>query len=116
MSTLISTNNPLQQPTDFWLTTHTIPHVFDTPKLISSLAAFSKARQEQTAAKVSKEGQLDPVAGPEVSSVLFLQVSAAANFFTSNETLMNQPPEVLVDLSMMEFYNRSYYPKLTTSR
>jgi hypothetical protein len=64
--------------------------------LITSLAAFSEERQSDEA-DAEKSSDVEDQAGR--SSALFLQVSAAADFYTNNKTLMNDPPAVLVDLS-----------------
>jgi hypothetical protein len=72
--------------------------VFDDPALITSLSAFSETRvQEQEASGGDLEN--DSTLSSR-STALFLKVSAAADFFSSNKTLMSEPPSVLVDLSM----------------
>ncbi|KAK0269161.1 hypothetical protein LTR35_015070 [Friedmanniomyces endolithicus] len=79
------------QPTNFWLDVYNISHVFDTPDLIQRLAVFSESQQaidrpESPGSEASEE------------SLLFLRVQAAADFFSTNKTLMNSPPAVDVEL------------------
>jgi len=80
-----------QQPTNLWLDVYNTSHVFDTPDLIQSLAVFSEGQQtiespQRTGGEALKE------------SLLFLHVQAAADFFSTNRTLMNSPPAVDVEL------------------
>ncbi|OCK78114.1 hypothetical protein K432DRAFT_406743 [Lepidopterella palustris CBS 459.81] len=86
---------PATQPTQFWLDVHQITEVFETPLLISSLAIYSEQRQD-----LSLE---DPDYGKQDSStisasVLFLRVHSAADYYSSNRTLMEYPPAVDVDI------------------
>lgn len=72
--------------------------MFDDPVLITSLSVFSETRlQEQEEVGTEVEGDRAPSGSK--STTLFLKVSAAADFFSSNKTLMSEPPPVLVDLS-----------------
>lgn len=81
-----------QQPTSFKLDTHTLLHVFDTPELIKSLADYSESRWAHT-----ENSQSSPLQGSQ--SLLFLQVTAAAEYYSTNESLMQNVPPVKVDLS-----------------
>ena len=71
--------------------------MFDDPVLITSLSTFSESRLE---GRKSLGGEFDGDTTPvrSKSTALFLKVSAAADFFSSNKTLMREPPPVLVDL------------------
>jgi hypothetical protein len=72
-----------------------VPHVFDTPELISSLAQYSERRQDRTLQELDKTGT-----GSEAAEgVLFLRVQAAASYYTTNRTLMERPLPVDVDIS-----------------
>ena len=85
----------VQSPTDFWLDTYPITQVFDNPALLSSLASYSERQ--------SGPDLLDKrrtTTGAE--SVLFLRVQAAASYFSTNRTLMEQPQPVDVDISEFE--------------
>ncbi|KAK4550612.1 hypothetical protein LTR36_000191 [Oleoguttula mirabilis] len=92
------------QPTTFCLDVYNITHVFDTPDLITSLAVYSEARVRQhlpdTEDTVSADKQ----------SVLFLRVQSAADFFTTNTTLMNSPPDVNVDI-ILDPYLANIFPQ-----
>ena len=94
----------MKQPTRFQLHLHTLQDVFGSPDFISSLALYSESRQE--APKLSTT--------PSSSSHLLLQLSSAADYFTTNRTLMQQVPPVDVDLgeSMDSSLER---PRLTTT-
>ena len=82
-----------QQPTSFTLTTHTLQEVFNTPQLITSLATYSESLQTSLSEAHLHRGVSN------LHSVLFLQVFAAADYFTINKTLMQNVPPVNVDIS-----------------
>ncbi|KAF2182698.1 hypothetical protein K469DRAFT_585537 [Zopfia rhizophila CBS 207.26] len=86
---------PATQPTDFWLETYPITEVFDTPDLISSLAAYSEQRQELG---LESTRYLRENLAPNSQSLLFLRIQAAASFYTTNRTLMEHPPAVDADI------------------
>ena len=70
-----------------------LSEVFDTPNLIASLARFSEAREtSRSSTKASSALQ-----GPR--SILFLQIFLAADYYSTNESLMKDVPPVLVDIS-----------------
>ena len=87
----------IQQPTSFVLGTFTLPEVSDHPALNESLTTFSLAQQSAINSRVSKA----PKAAPrdEIVSALFLRITAAADYFSANETLMENVPPVNVDIS-----------------
>ncbi|TKA74872.1 hypothetical protein B0A55_05040 [Friedmanniomyces simplex] len=91
------------QPTNFWLDVYNTSHAFDTPKLIQSLAAFSEA---QPAIDLPQ----DIGSGSSEESLLFLRVQAAADFFTTNKTLMSSPPAVDVDI-ILDPYLANAFPR-----
>lgn len=82
-----------QQPTSFTLITYPLQEVFNTPELITSLATYSESRQ------TSLSGADLHRRASDLDSVLFLQVFAAADYFTTNKTLMQNVPPVNVDIS-----------------
>jgi len=86
-----------QQPTLFTLNTYTLAQVFDTPHLITSLADYSESRRAIT--NPPRLHYSRPT-HPETSSIVFLQLSAAAEYFTTNKLLMKDVPPVNVDISM----------------
>ena len=85
-----------QQPTSFTLTTYSLPQVFDTPQLITSLATYSDLRQ---AVPLRERGLDHHRLASDLNSLLFLQVFAAADYFTTNQTLMQNVPLVNVEIS-----------------
>ena len=102
-----------QQPTEFTLTTYTLSEVFDTPELITSLANYSELRQSLSSPDRSRNHHR---VTSDSDSVLFLQVFAAADYFTTNKTLMRNVPPVNVDISELDFIfgsNRSNLTVLT---
>ncbi|KAK5120108.1 hypothetical protein LTR85_006589 [Meristemomyces frigidus] len=92
------------QPTSFWLDVYDITHVFDTPDLITSLAAYSEDRTEQFASEAASRLS----AGSR--SILFLHVRSAGDFFTTNKTLMQSPPAVGVDI-ILDPYLANIFPQ-----
>ncbi|USW50119.1 Putative F-box domain, GPI-Mannosyltransferase II co-activator, Pga1 [Septoria linicola] len=93
---------PAVQPTEFWLETFNLTHVFDTPHLIESLAAFA---EEKSPSSPGTESAQDHSLG----SVLFLRVDAAADYFTTNKTLMVHPTPVDVDI-ILDPYLGNIFP------
>ncbi|CAG5153960.1 uncharacterized protein ALTATR162_LOCUS3403 [Alternaria atra] len=91
---------PATQPTDFWLDTYSITHVFNTPELISSLAQYNSAlRSEPVDDEIITKGAQP--AAPE--SMLFLRLQAAASYYSTNRTLMDYPPPVDADIILDSF-------------
>ncbi|KAK5157202.1 hypothetical protein LTR04_005485 [Oleoguttula sp. CCFEE 6159] len=84
------------QPTVFSLDTHTITDVFATPSLIQALAVYAEEWQEEEYPVDAVSRHQQPLATSV--STLFLQICAAAGYFTLNETLMREPPAVDVDI------------------
>ncbi|KAK7539905.1 uncharacterized protein J3D65DRAFT_551019 [Phyllosticta citribraziliensis] len=103
---------PATQPTEFWLDVYTITSVFDTPDLISALAEYSESLPESKAVVAEDAAAGDSDSGP--ASVLFLHIQAAADFFTLNKTLMNDPPdvkaEIILDPYILNIFPRSLIP------
>ncbi|KAF2755700.1 hypothetical protein EJ05DRAFT_503156 [Pseudovirgaria hyperparasitica] len=88
------------QPTEFWLDTYSVSELLETPSLISSLAEYSGTNKGTD--RLEREYQ----SGEEsvrATSKLFLRVSAAADFYTTNATLMHNPPDVVVDIILDPF-------------
>jgi hypothetical protein len=85
----------LQQPTAFRLATHTLSDVFNDEQLITLLGTYSEERQSSPCEP--QEGSYgDGDAGQ--TSMLFLVMDAAADYHSSNKTLMRSPPDVRVDI------------------
>ena len=96
------------QPTDFRLHTHTMDETFENPALLSSLTVFSNTRRELLD-QLMIEQLLDRKHKPALSaeavypSLLFLRISAAADYFSLNQSLMEQVPPVFVDVILDEY-------------
>lgn len=95
-----------QQPTTFTLTTYPLSKTIEDTSLLSSLSVYTSARLASLASqpqantpKVKKS--LDTA--PTSDSVLFLRVHAAADYFSTNQTLMRDVPPVAVDLILDPF-------------
>ncbi|KAK3059960.1 hypothetical protein LTS18_009649, partial [Coniosporium uncinatum] len=92
----------VRQPTQFWLDAHTITTVFETPNLITPLAHYSEEQQGHCPQSAGSRRQ--------DQTVLFLQIQAAADFFTLNKTLMSDPPLVDVDI-ILDPYILNVFPR-----
>ncbi|KAH7413281.1 hypothetical protein BKA64DRAFT_349948 [Cadophora sp. MPI-SDFR-AT-0126] len=94
------------QPTSFLLDTFDLPTVFETPELITSLAQYSETRQREVMEDLQpteSQGEKKSKTHNELSSTLFLRVFAAADYYTTNKTLMEQVPPVYVDIILDPF-------------
>ncbi|KAF2463652.1 uncharacterized protein BDR25DRAFT_297789 [Lindgomyces ingoldianus] len=98
---------PATQPTDFWLDTYPITHVFNTPELLSSLATYTQQRQELG---LETTGVLKEHLPSQSQSALFLRIQAAASFYSSNRTLMEHPPAVDADI-ILDPYILNIFPR-----
>ena len=92
-----NTKRRTQQPTSFILNTYELAEVFNTPELITSLAVFSESRQSS---RLPARDSGSPLPNEWLSSALFLRILAAADYYTTNQTLMQNVPPVNVDISM----------------
>ncbi|ETS78929.1 hypothetical protein PFICI_08782 [Pestalotiopsis fici W106-1] len=93
------------QPTEFRINTYELSTVFETPELISELSDFSWSQQPKADDDDSETPEIiKPVSKEErQASVLLLQILAAADYFTTNQTLMDEVPPVLVDIILDPF-------------
>ncbi|KAI0882605.1 uncharacterized protein GGS22DRAFT_46866 [Annulohypoxylon maeteangense] len=94
------------QPTQFKITTYELQTVFETPELISELSEYSWARQSlggNHGSQSKPEENLRISNSEREASVLFLQILAAADYFTLNKTLMRHVPPVHVDIILDPF-------------
>jgi len=101
------------QPTTFWLDTYTMAEAFENVELITSLTIYSYARHAQlsqaeiaglTAERFGSHNSADQ------SSLLFLRIQAAADYFSLNKTLMENVPPVHVDL-ILDPYLLNVFPQ-----
>ncbi|CAF9934556.1 MAG: hypothetical protein HETSPECPRED_009266 [Heterodermia speciosa] len=88
---------PATQPTSFTLDTYTLSEVFASPELISSLASYSEDRES------TSDPPRTAARDPRHASVLFLRVIAAADYFTTNKTLMREVSPVNADIILDPF-------------
>ncbi|CZR53812.1 uncharacterized protein PAC_03694 [Phialocephala subalpina] len=104
------------QPTSFRLETYDLSTVFETPELIQSLAKYSEAREPDL---LDAQSQQSSIVNPETtskntpasgSSTLFLQIFAAADYYTMNKTLMENVPPVFVDI-ILDPYVFNIFPR-----
>ncbi|KIW80382.1 hypothetical protein Z517_06997 [Fonsecaea pedrosoi CBS 271.37] len=89
------------QPTSFWLYTHSLDHAFATPNLLASLSDYAYARHAQLGSEDSRsllQRKAEASTSDVGSTFLFLQVLAAADYFSLNQTLMEVVPPVAVDI------------------
>ncbi|KAL0940837.1 uncharacterized protein CTRU02_203600 [Colletotrichum truncatum] len=85
------------QPTMFSLNVFELPVVWDTPELISSLATYAFSRQPDL--NYSSEGKVSRSLEQETeTSLLFLRISAAADYYTDDARLMTHVQPVHVDV------------------
>ena len=85
-----------QQPTEFHLETYNILHVFDNTSLIQDLGVYAEERQSLAIGEDFDDFSEHTAVS---QSALFLRVWSAADFFTTNQQLMQSPPAVDVDIS-----------------
>ncbi|KAK5072538.1 hypothetical protein LTR64_004987 [Lithohypha guttulata] len=101
------------QPTVFRLDTYTMAESFETSGLISSLSTYSYSRRDALAESDVNElvaSKYVPSAGADNTSLLFLRIQAAADYFSLNKTLMEIVPPVHVDL-ILDPYLLNVFPR-----
>ena len=103
------------QPTAFKLSTHTMVETFEDPALLSSLTIFSNNRRDEVTQPLIQQLQDRKYESPlshEVTnlSLLFLQISAAADYYSLNRTLMEHVPRVFADI-ILDRYILNIFPK-----
>ncbi|KAK5058556.1 hypothetical protein LTR84_010819 [Exophiala bonariae] len=100
------------QPTSFWLDTYMVNTAFSDASLISSLSTYSYLRHDQLTSKdvqtlKDRQHKHDP---NQETTILFLQIFAAADYFSLNQTLMDVVPPVAIDL-ILDPYVFNVLPK-----
>jgi len=87
---------------------------FETPELISSLSTYAYARRDQLEQpdidKLLARRPRESGFSSTNSSLLFMQVYAAADYFSLNKTLMETVPPVLVDI-ILDPYLLNVFPQ-----
>jgi hypothetical protein len=104
-----------KQPTAFSLYTYTLTEAFEKAELLKSLSTYAHVRQTEL-----DDYQVQQLAARRVSSqtigeasrtsILFLQIFAAAEYFSLNKTLMSEVPPVLADI-ILDPYLLNVFPK-----
>lgn len=101
------------QPTAFWLDTYSMTEAFETAELITSLTTYSYARHaelSQADIEALQAKRFSSTGGADQSSLLFLRIQAAADYFSLNKTLMESVPPVHVDL-ILDPYLLNVFPQ-----
>lgn len=89
------------QPTEFWLDTFESAELLKDPLLERQLLQFTSESSIQRGQEAYDQ---------QLSSHLLLRVTAAADFYTTNRTLMQYPPTVDVDI-ILDPYLANIFPK-----
>lgn len=100
------------QPTAFWIYTHTLSSVFESSPLVTSLSSYSFARHAQldhTSSEDLRQRRYQPSQDRD-TSLLFLQIQAAADYFSLDTALMENVPPVHVDL-ILDPYLLNIFPQ-----
>jgi hypothetical protein len=96
-----------QQPTAFTLSTYTIPEVLEDRALSDALNSYLSAvitHNRQDGVSAVADTALEP------DSVLLLRISAAADYFSLDQELMENVPPVLADIILDPFLG-NVFPK-----
>ncbi|ETN36658.1 uncharacterized protein HMPREF1541_08936 [Cyphellophora europaea CBS 101466] len=101
------------QPTSFWLYTHTSQSTFESPELISALTLYSNTRHQSATDETLEEAQSRVDLRQRTSfptTFLFLQIFAAADYFSLDKSLMEVVPPVHVDI-ILDPYLLNIFPQ-----
>ncbi|KAE8350592.1 hypothetical protein BDV28DRAFT_35725 [Aspergillus coremiiformis] len=92
------------QPTAFTLTTYTLLQVIEEPSLLSSISLYSQAyiAASQSNAVPRTSSSFHDQA-PTSDSVLFLRITAAADYYSLDTMLMENVPAVAADVILDPF-------------
>lgn len=95
--------------------THTLAETFDNSDLITALSTYAYARQAelndfQLQQLVARRVYNQKISTASQKSLLFLQIFAAADYFSLNKTLMSDVPPVLVDV-ILDPYLLNVFPE-----
>jgi hypothetical protein len=94
-----------KQPTAFTLTTYTLQQALEDPALFSSISFYSQTRLASplTNDAVPRKSSSFHDQAPTSDSVLFLRITAAADYYSLNKTLMDNVPPVAADIILDPF-------------
>ncbi|KAI0852007.1 hypothetical protein F5Y00DRAFT_258964 [Daldinia vernicosa] len=94
------------QPTEFRVATYELQTLLEVPELLSSLSKYSQFHRSLDSDPGSQSrsiGGAQALRYERKTSVLFLQILAAADYYTMNKTLMRDVPSVHVDIILDPF-------------
>ncbi|KAI1471755.1 uncharacterized protein F4812DRAFT_467717 [Daldinia caldariorum] len=93
------------QPTEFKVATYESQALLDAPELLSELLEYSQSRKSADSSESQSRsmGDTQELRSEKETSVLFLQILAAADYYTMNNTLMRNVPPVHVDIILDPF-------------
>ncbi|KAI1659322.1 hypothetical protein F4813DRAFT_28741 [Daldinia decipiens] len=94
------------QPTEFRIATYELQTLLETPELLSGLSEYSQFRRslhDDSRSQSRSTGGAQALRSERKTSVLFLQILAAADYYTMNKTLMRDVPPVHVDIILDPF-------------
>ncbi|SPQ27524.1 a97afc63-925f-4fea-8850-79924f5c7152 [Thermothielavioides terrestris] len=97
---------PASQPTEFTLETFPLSTVRDSPELMASLHHYTTSRQLESipaSKRSSSSSSSNSSTGEREASILLLRVLAAADYFTTDASLMSSVPPVDVDIILDPF-------------
>ncbi|KAI2632272.1 hypothetical protein GGR54DRAFT_635038 [Hypoxylon sp. NC1633] len=95
------------QPTAFEINTYELQIVFETPELISELSEYSWSRQppeNDSESQPKLDDNVRALDSERDASILFLQILAAADYYTMDEKLMSSVSPVYVDIILDPFF------------
>ncbi|KAL4915769.1 hypothetical protein BDW62DRAFT_120151 [Aspergillus aurantiobrunneus] len=101
------------QPTAFTLSTYTLPEVLDNRSVLSAISLYSSSRLsasplQATVVPIGEGSNAD--SAPGADSILFLRISAAADYFSLDQALMENVPPVMADIILDPFLG-NVFPK-----
>ncbi|KIW18077.1 hypothetical protein PV08_02364 [Exophiala spinifera] len=101
---------PATQPTAFSLATFPVDAVLSDSSLLLSVSDYAYGRHEKLSAGDMESLQQRKTAVRPDTTILFLQILAAADYFSLNDTLMTAPPPVIVDI-ILDRYIWNVFPE-----
>jgi len=101
---------PATQPTSFSIYALGVEPVFADPALLESLSSFAYARHAQLDEEDKRHLEERKTTPDPDTTLLFLQIFAASDYFSLNQTLMDAPPPVRVDV-ILDPYLFNVYPR-----
>ncbi|KAI8957933.1 hypothetical protein F5Y11DRAFT_61886 [Daldinia sp. FL1419] len=94
------------QPTDFKINIHELQTLLEVPELLSGLSEYSQSRRSPAGdprLRSRPTTVTQTLRSGREASVLFLQILAAADYYTMDKSLMRNVPPVYVDIILDPF-------------